>query len=172
MSVYIDGDKQITENYINDYSYYQYSINDDGSLYKNNTINKSGSLYYSEAIDRIINDQNTKVIIKYSENGIEYLDGMTIYIKEFGGGATFFKKNETDPSELYVYYMKYGLSDEGEWDIDAAQVLMHEIVGHADPIADGGDRDKENATENENKVLEQLNLNNKKRKVNPCHTAR
>lgn len=51
---------------------------------------------------------------------------MTIVIKEFGGGATFFKKNEKDPFELYIYY----------------------------------------------KVLEQLNLNNKKRKVNLWHTAR
>lgn len=101
-------------------------MNDYGSLYKNKKINKEGSLYYSEAIDRIINDPNTKIIIKYSETGIENLDGMTIVIKEFGGGATFFKKNEKDPSELYIYY----------------------------------------------KVLEQLNLNNKKRKVNLWHTAR
>ena len=68
--------------------------------------------------------------------------------------------------------MKKGKDAKGKYTIPATQVLMHEIVGHADPIAAGGDRDDENAIDNENAVLEQLKLKKQKREADPCHTAR
>ena len=174
-SVFIDGfssDEAAALDAINKYSYYQYDINEDGYLYKTDEINTKGSELYSQAIDRCIEDNNSEIIIRFSETAVNYVFGLEVDIKTFGGGATFFNSNEKDPSEIYVFFMKKGLSDNGKWNIPAAQVLMHEIVGHADPIAQGGPRDNENAVKNENNVLDQLNKIKQKREEKEWHTAR
>ena len=172
-SILIDGNINKTLSALNKYSYYQYKVDENNRLYKSNKINKKGSQLYSQAIDRCIGDNNSEIIIRFSETGTNYVYTISIDVKNnYGGGCTIFNGKETDPSEIYVFFMKKGLSDKGKWNIPAEQVLMHEIVGHADPIAAGGSRDNENALENENNVLEQLNLSKQKRVVNKWHTAR
>lgn len=172
-TILIDGDESKTLDAINKYSYSQYQIDNSGYLYKTDKVNKKGSKLYSEAIDRCIVDNNSEIIIRFSEDGKNYIDGKEFDIKNaYGGGATFFNSKEKDPSEIYVFFMKKGLSDKNKWEVPDSQVLMHEIVGHADPIAAGGIRDKENALVNENKVLDELNRSNQKREVEIWHTAR
>ena len=179
-SVFVDGDTK-DEDFIlktlNKYSYYQYKMNEDGFLEKTKKINKKGSILYSQAIDRLIADENTEVHLWFVRDENEELTPFGLEMPKnikygYGGGATMFLADETDPSEMYIYFMKKGKDAKGKYTIPATQVLMHEIVGHADPIAAGGDRDDENAIDNENAVLEQLKLKKQKREADPCHTAR
>ncbi len=175
-TVFIDGSEETNLKAINKYSYTQYAIDDDGYLCKTTKVNKKGSTLYSEAIDRCIADENSEIIIRLS-SGVDYAFGIEeenpILTKErYGGGATIYNDNEKDPTEIYIFFMKKGRSADGKWNAPIEQVLMHEIVGHADPIAAGGSRDNENAVENENKVLAQLKRFKQMREADPCHTAR
>ena len=173
-SVFVDGDEDATLKALNKYSYYQYKVDDEGYLYKTGKINKKGSTLYSEAIDRCIADENSEIIIRFVDKDEEAnAFGEPIDVKgQYGGGVTIYNDNEPDPSEIYVFFMKNGRSADGKWKAPAAQVLMHEIVGHADPIAAGGERDNELSIWWEDLCLAQMKRYKQMRPISLWHTAR
>ena len=170
-TVYVYGtskEEKILLNALNKYSYSQYKVNDEGYLEKTDEINEQGSIIYSDAIDRCIADENTEIGLLFSKKGREELWGQPVDVKKrYGGACTLFNLYEEDPSEIFIYVMK-----KGRWNAPIERLLMHEIVGHADPISAGGSRNDENAVENENRVLEDLQMTDQMRDEEPWHTAR
>ena len=176
---YTDEDKTVLVNMINKYSYSKYKISDDGKTLvkdRNKTngffgINKSK--YYSERLDEAIKSEN-KISILLSDTHLRP-DGSSIpdISEEHGGGMTSVINN--DNSKISVTVSPLGndklplVNKAGKITTkkeSPAEILIHELVGHAIPRATGWHG---NAVDNENIVRAQCNLKLRRSERNhPC----
>ncbi len=143
---------------INELSYNQYSFDTKGELYIDECkgTNKHGSKYYSKRIEDGI-AVNKEIRIMRNQKIMLFEGYYQDVDKDFGGGATREKWQE-DRIDVTVS----GNEDKDVKDTDGkplkdgpAEILMHEMVGHAIPKATGK-KDTGDAIEDENKVRKEL----------------
>ncbi len=146
---------------INSKSANVYAINDKtGELYLKTKVDKPGighSKYYSEKLEKAIMDGET-IKVSISQTYVDEKGKVKDVDKDAGGGVTKSRKdaNPMNP-EVYQEITISGNSNENIKDSngkplkdDAADILVHELVGHAIPKIVG--TDSGNAVKNENKV--------------------
>ena len=144
---------------INMYSKTQYKVDAQGylSVDKDTEINEYGSAHYSERLNATISADGTLTI----ELGDKYTakdkkNSKTYDVNKMGGGLTD-KTIKTDIKTIvsekgHVVHDTKG----NEVKKQAAEILIHEIVGHATPALVGSETG--NAVKNENIVRRELKL--------------
>ncbi len=154
--------------YINSQSKTQYKFDDKGRLVadKSAGINKNGSSYFSRQLDRAIGgkakiDVGIAPTMTYA-GGSGALKGAITYqvrVDEYGGGGV------TSPDGHTVRVSGNPSSDHGVKS-SPAQILAHELAGHAIPILYGGGTG--NAIRDENIIRQQTGA--PARPADPSHT--
>jgi len=157
-----------------------FGINKSGNLYLKNKVGSTGySEYYRDKLIDAINDKNVINISKgqtFTSNGV-----VKDVDKDTGGGATIEKTITKTDSKGNVIISKEadvifsGNENKNIKDTngnalrdDPADIIMHEIVGHASPWTVGPDTG--NAVDNENKARKELAPGqNQERKQDPNH---
>ncbi len=144
---------------INTYSKTQYKLDKNGFLCidKEAELNEKGSAHYSERLDATILAKGKLTIEvgdKYTAKGIK---NTKIYdVNNMGGGLT----DKTDKKNVKTIVSANGhIAHDtmgNEVKKSAAEVLIHEIVGHAAPVLVGTETG--NAVRNENIVRNELGL--------------
>ena len=144
---------------INSFSKTQYKIDEKGFMYADGSIakNEKGSTHYSERLDAIISAEGKLTIMiadKYTAtNG---RTSKTFDVNKMGGGLT----DATVKTNVKTLVSEKGHmvhdSEGNKIKKTSAEVLIHEIVGHAAPAIVGTETG--NAVKNENIVRKELNL--------------
>ena len=152
---------------INFYSKTQYKVDAKGSMCidKEGGINENGSAHYSERLNATISEKGVLTISvgdKYTAR-----DGKvsrTYDVNKMGGGLT----DKTIKTNVKTVVSEKGHlvhdSNGNELKKTAAEVLIHEIVGHAAPAIAGTETG--NAVKNENIVRKELDLPERKDEEN------
>ena len=155
--------------YINSSAQGVFAINKDGYLYMKKAMNNQGfSKYYTEKLNGLIKDPNStvtvlvgdKVKVPNSKTGKmetkatkDYGEGVTVSLTKIYNNP---KGKSHDITITISGKSRQGLKDQNGNALEdgPAEILSHEIVGHAAPKVLGSDTG--NAIENENKVRLQL----------------
>ena len=152
--------------YLNKYSYYKYAIDENGYLYKfgemrNGFYGIGKSILYSSYIDAGIEsdlDINIYLGNDYSEIN-EFAPIITKNIRAFANGGITTERNPGKcidvmiaPGDNFIITFQGGKISKTK---TSAEVLIHEITGHAIPIAI---KKPGNSITNENAVREELHL--------------
>ncbi len=156
--------------YINSSAQGVFAINKDGYLYMKKVTNKQGlSKYYAEKLNGLIKDPKSTVTILVSDKvkvpnsktgkmetkaTQDYGEGVTVSMMKIYKNT---KEKSHDITTTISGKSRQGLKDQSGNALEdgPAEILSHEIVGHAAPKVLGSDTG--NAVENENKVRLQLN---------------
>ena len=152
--------------YLNKYSYYKYAIDENGYLYKvgdmrNGSYGVGKSILYSNYLDKGIDadlDINIYLGNDYSEIN-EFAPSTTKNIRVFANGGITTEREPgklidvmISPEDNFIIKFKDG---EISTTKTSAEVLIHEITGHAVPIAI---QKPGNGIVNENEVRRELHL--------------
>ena len=154
---------------INACSKTQYKVNEKGIVCIDNASisNENGSAHYSERIDGIISSKRMLTIMvseKYTATNGKFSQTFDVE-KDCGGGLT----DTTNKSNVKtVVSGKDHLVHDTEGNIikkSVAEILIHEIVGHAAPVLVGTETG--NAIKNENIIRKELGLS--EREIDDMH---
>jgi len=151
----------------------RYTFNENNELIKDNSV-EQGSDAYSEKINQAI-VSNNKMVIQKKQNIYKSDWGIDVSIDAFFGGAVtqdgqegYFDKDDKFQTRRVATVNITGsesqdiLDKEGNsLNYTSADILLHEIIGHAMAIL--GYPDTGNAVDNENKVRKELGLKERKK---------
>ena len=154
--------------YINQKAQGVFAVNKKNELYfKIPKDTKGYSKYYTEKLIALINGPNSTVTVRIDQKVKEEENGKSIIKdvdKDHGGGVTTakaFRNNKTGKASYDVNVIISGnandkLKDQEDkvLEDEAADILYHEIVGHAAPKVLGTDTG--NAINNENKIRKKI----------------
>lgn len=154
------GDRKTVVGLINKLSSTQYVVDKNGNLKASSSPSSlSGSTTYSKVLDAAIKSSEI-VTVQVAQTVTNSFDGQPVSVDEKGGGATQGGKGNPPgengqlvtisghPSTKLKDTTGAPLKD------DASDILMHELVGHAEPRINGDGTG--NAVQDENKVRQEL----------------
>ena len=141
-------------------SYFQQGLNvdKDGFIFisDKNIVNENGSKIFTDNLIEAINNKELTINLRIAEK-VKSL-GKTISVSQKGDGATYYINEKEIGSVItgksHVVYDKNNQPLEQS----PADILMHEIFGHAIPKVINADYSTGNAIKNENIIRRELNL--------------
>ena len=155
------GQREIIVGYINQYTSNEFIVSPDGflSLNKLPELNKGKSQTYGNRIINAINADNTINIYIFDTYETEY---GTKQISDMGEGVTI-RKDDYNIDVRITGKEHNVINVKGEnMKQSAADILMHELVGHAIPRIAPSRIDTGNAIKNENIIRKELNVEERK----------
>ena len=159
--VRIPNKDQRTEllNYISVYFQQGLNVDKDGFLFVSdrNVVNGNGSKIFTDNLIKAINNKELTIRLLIDEK-ISIEKNKTISVSDMGDGATYFISNKEIGSAItgksHVVYDKNNQPIEQT----PADIIMHELFGHAIPKIINADYSTGNAIKNENIIRRELNL--------------
>jgi hypothetical protein len=150
---------------INYMSYDQYALDENNKLYKTGEINEEGSKHFSQLINSAISSDIRTIQVDYRMFTTHTGKRESISNK-YGGGVTIAQMDEStgdwDINSKHPILVlvsgnsSFRLADGGEVRVDRSEVMMHELVVHAIPLAVG--RKTKSDLTSENIIRGQLRL--------------